>query len=372
MASNLSIALMIGASVGGAVAGIKRLQSTLSTLRDNTLTTTAKLKSLAGTTALGVTGAISGIKATSGMVMNIAEPAIKFESAMADVKKVVDFKSPEGFANLSKDILNLTRTLPMTAEELAAITASGGQLGVAEEDLKDFTTTIAKMSVAFDMSAEDSGDAMAKLANVYKIPIKDIGNLGDAINELSNSSPAKASDIVSTLGRIGGVAKQFGLTENAAAALSNSFISLGKAPEVAGTAINGMLTKLMTADKGGKKFQDALKSMGLNAKDLKKAIANSEIWLHKFKNGTTVQHNRTNGEITVKTSGTVNVSASKVNITAPCEITGDVKIKGSLTATGDITSQATVSGASVKQGSTELGTHKHNEQGDGKPTSSPI
>lgn len=272
MASNLSIALMIGASVGGAVAGIKRLQSTLSTLRDNTLTTTAKLKSLAGTTALGVTGAISGIKATSGMVMNIAEPAIKFESAMADVKKVVDFKSPEGFANLSKDILNLTRILPMTAEELAAITASGGQLGVAEEDLKDFTTTIAKMSVAFDMSAEDSGDAMAKLANVYKIPIKDIGNLGDAINELSNSSPAKASDIVSTLGRIGGVAKQFGLTENAAAALSNSFISLGKAPEVAGTAINGMLTKLMTADKGGKKFQDALKSMGLNAKDLKKAI----------------------------------------------------------------------------------------------------
>lgn len=272
MASNLSIALMIGASVGGAMAGIKRLQSTLHTLRDSTLTTTAKLKSLAGTTALGLTGTISGIKATSGMVMNIAEPAIKFESAMADVKKVVDFKSPEGFANLSKDILKLTRTLPMTAEELAAITASGGQLGVAEADLKDFTTTIAKMSVAFDMSAQDSGDAMAKLANVYKIPIKDIGNLGDAINELSNSSPAKASNIVSTLGRIGGVAKQFGLTENAAAALSNSFVSLGKTPEVAGTAINGMLTKLMTADKGGKKFQAALKSMGLNAKDLKKAI----------------------------------------------------------------------------------------------------
>ncbi|SUB22562.1 phage tail tape measure protein [Pasteurella bettyae] len=247
-------------------------KNTLHTLRDSTLSTTAKLKSLAGTTALGLTGSISGIKATSGMVMNIADPAIKFESAMADVKKVVDFKSPEGFANLSKDILHLTRTLPMTAEELAAITASGGQLGVAEEDLKEFTTTIAKMSVAFDMSAQDSGDAMAKLANVYKIPIKDIGNLGDAINELSNSSPAKASDIVSTLGRIGGVAKQFGLTENAAAALSNSFVSLGKTPEVAGTAINGMLTKLMTADKGGKKFQAALKSMGLNAKDLKKAI----------------------------------------------------------------------------------------------------
>ncbi|SUB23931.1 phage tail tape measure protein [Avibacterium avium] len=272
MASNLSIALMIGASVGSAVAGIKRLQNTLHTLRDNTLSTSVKLKNLGAMTILGAGGTITGIKATTDGVMTLANSAIQFESAMADVKKVVDFKSPEGFANLSKDILNLTRTLPMTAEELAAITAAGGQLGVAEEDLKDFTTTIAKMSVAFDMSAEDSGDAMAKLANVYKIPIKEIGKLGDAINELSNSSPAKASDIVSTLGRIGGVAKQFGLSENAAAALSSSFISLGKAPEVAGTAINGMLTKLMTADKGGKKFQEALQSMGLNAKDLKKAI----------------------------------------------------------------------------------------------------
>lgn len=114
---------------------------------------------------------------------------------------------------------------------------------------------------------------MAKLANVYKIPIKEIGKLGDAINHLSNQSPAKARDIVNTLGRIGGVSKQFGLTENGATALSNTFISLGKTPEVAGTAINGMLTKLMTADKGGKKFQQALKDIGINSKQLKKAIA---------------------------------------------------------------------------------------------------
>lgn len=213
---------------------------------------------------------------TAGMAVTAAAPikmAIDFESSMADVKKVVDFKTPDGFKNLSKDILELTRTLPLTSNELAQITASGGQLGVAEADLKDFTTTIAKMSTAFDMSADVSGDAMAKIANVYKIPIKQIGNLGDAINHLSNESPAKASDIVNTLGRVGGVAKQFGLTENGATALSNTFISLGKTPEVAGTAINGMLTKLMTADKGGKKFQRALKDIRLNAKELKKAIA---------------------------------------------------------------------------------------------------
>lgn len=123
------------------------------------------------------------------------------------------------------------------------------------------------------MSADASGDAMAKLANVYQIPINEIGKLGDAINELSNSSPAKAADIVNTLGRVGGVAKQFGLTENAAASLSSTFISLGKTPEVAGTAINGMLSKLMTAEKGGKAFKSALKEVGISAKQLKTNIA---------------------------------------------------------------------------------------------------
>lgn len=128
------------------------------------------------------------------------------------------------------------------------------------------------MSVAFDMAADQAGDSMAKLANVYQIPIDQIGKLGDAVNHLSNSSPAKAGDIINTLGRVGGVAKQFGLTEIQTTSLSNAFISLGKTPEIAGTAINGMLTKLMTADKQGAKFQQALKNMGMESKDLKKAI----------------------------------------------------------------------------------------------------
>ncbi|WP_373746937.1 phage tail tape measure protein [Neisseria dentiae] len=273
MSSNLAIAITVGASVGSTLAGLRRLNAAIATVRNDVLTTSQKLKSLGATTMVGVTGAVTGIKATAGVVMGLAEEAIKFESAMADVKKVVDFESPDGLKNLQKDILEMTRTIPMAKEELAQIAASGGQLGVAEKDLKPFTATIAKMGVAFDMPAEQAGDSMAKLANVYQIPIAQIGKLGDAVNHLSNSSPAKASDIVNALGRVGGVAKQFGLTELQTASLSNAFISLGKTPEVAGTAINGMLTKLMTADKQGKKFQAVLDSMGTDAKALKKAIA---------------------------------------------------------------------------------------------------
>lgn len=216
---------------------------------------------------------VMGAVAAAGIPLVPIKVAMDFESSMADVRKVVDFDTPQQFKEMQQDILQLTHRIPMAGKELAAIAASGGQLGVARQDLAAFTETVAKMSVAFDMSADEAGDSMAKLANVYQIPIAQIDRLGDAINHLSNSSPAKASDIVNTLGRIGGVAKQFGLTEQQAASLSNTFISLGKRPEVAGTAINGMLVRLMTADKQGSRFQNTLKSMGMSAAQLKREIA---------------------------------------------------------------------------------------------------
>lgn len=216
---------------------------------------------------------VMGAAASLGVVVLPIKMAADFESSMADVRKVVDFDTPQQFQQMQQDLLAMTHRIPMAGKELAAIAASGGQLGIARQDIAGFTETVAKMSVAFDMSADAAGDSMAKLANVYQIPIAQIGKLGDAINHLSNSSPAKASDIVTALGRVGGVAKQFGLTELQTASLANAFISLGKPPEVAGTAINGMLTKLMTADKGGRKFQAALKAMGISAQELKANIA---------------------------------------------------------------------------------------------------
>ena len=214
-----------------------------------------------------------GAMAGMGAVLVPIKAAMDFESSMADVRKVVDFETPQQFKQMEQDLLNMTHKSPLAATELAKLAASGGQLGVARQDITTFTETVAKMSVAFDMSAEQVGESMAKLANIYKIPMKQINVLGDAINHLSNSSPAKAAEIVNTLGRVGGVAKQFGLTELQTASLTNAFISLGKSPEVAGTSINAMLTKLMTAEKGSKDFKNALKELGISTKDLKRDIA---------------------------------------------------------------------------------------------------
>ncbi|HIC6767400.1 TPA: phage tail tape measure protein, partial [Campylobacter jejuni] len=77
--------------------------------------------------------------------------AISFESAMADVRKVVNFDEGDDIKKMSADILKMSQTLPVTANELAAIAAAGGQIGLGSKDVREFTNLVTKMKVAFDM-----------------------------------------------------------------------------------------------------------------------------------------------------------------------------------------------------------------------------
>ena len=215
------------------------------------------------------------IVAIVASVAAIAAPiksAIDFESSMADVNKVVDFKTPDELKEFSNQILNMSRDIPLSVNEIAAITASGGQLGIAKENLMDFTQTAAKMGVAFDMSAKEAGDNMATLMNIFNMSVDGVRGLGDTINHLSNNSASTANKIVNAVGRIAGNAKDMGLSADATAGLASSFIALGKQPEVAATAINSMLTVLNNADKAGGDLEKAFKSIGLSGKELKAQI----------------------------------------------------------------------------------------------------
>jgi TP901 family phage tail tape measure protein len=217
---------------------------------------------------MGVGLGVAGIASLGFFFDKITSKAIAFESAMADVNKVVEFSSPKGLKDFGQDILQMSKTIPIAAEGLAEMAASGGQLGLNAIQLPDFVDVTSKMSIAFDMLPAQAGGSMAKLSNIYDIPMNKMSQLGDAINHLSDNSAAKASDIVNVLGRIGGVSTQFGLTATQASALSGVFLALGSAPEVAGTAINSLLMKLQTADAQGAKFQRTLLGLGINSKAL--------------------------------------------------------------------------------------------------------
>lgn len=208
-------------------------------------------------------------------------PAIEFESAMADVAKVVDFDDDEGIGKLSKDVLQLSKEIPIAADGLAAIVAAAGQANVVDAMLPDaekraeliaFTSDAARMSVAFDIAAGEAGAAMSGLRNIFGLTQPEVVSLGDAVNHLSNNMAAAAPEILNVLDRSGGMAKAAGLTAEQNAALAATFLALKTAPEEAGTSIKTMLTRLNAAEVMPKAFQQGLRAIGIEVPAFAKAI----------------------------------------------------------------------------------------------------
>lgn len=270
MSNKLAIGLVITAGVSGAIKGIRSVCSSFKILQDQTLSTTQKMGALTKTGFASFSTLASSATATMATIRGLADPAIKFESAMADVKKVVNFDTPEQFKEMGNDILKLTRTIPMAGEEIAAIVAAGGQSGVARENLLSYAKDAATMGVAFDMAAGDAGEAMATMANVLGKPITEMAQFGDVINHLSDNANSKAKDIVNVITRVGSDTRMLGLSEKQSAALGSTFLSMGKAPELAAQAVKGMSSAFLQLKAGD--HEKELKQLGFTTKSFAAAM----------------------------------------------------------------------------------------------------
>lgn len=203
-------------------------------------------------------------------VAQVADAAVKFESSMADVRKVVDFDSPEQFKQMGKDILDLSTRIPMAAEGLAQIVAAGGQSGIARDELLGFAESAAKMGVAFDITAEQAGDMMAKWRTAFKMGQSDVVKLADKINFLGNTTAASApliSDVVTCIGPLGSVG---GVASGEIAALGASLVGSGVTSEIAATGIKNLILALVSGESATKSQNEAFAVLGLNAVDMAK------------------------------------------------------------------------------------------------------
>lgn len=216
--------------------------------------------------------AVAGVALVGALGLSINK-AQSWETAMAEINKTVNFAADDGLANMRKELQALTTQIPQTFEELAAVTATGGQLGIAEKDLIGFTETMAKMGVAFDIPAQQAADSMAKIANVFGIPIANIDRLGDAINTLSNNTPATAAQLIDSLQRVGGVAKVFGLSEDATVGLTGALIAMGKPAEVASGAVNSLLGNLSSLEYATKSQYIGFEKLGVDIDEFSKLVA---------------------------------------------------------------------------------------------------
>lgn len=222
--------------------------------------------------ATSIVTARAAVSTIEGVVSAPLKAAMAMEDTMADIKKVVDFKAPDGLAKMQRDLEEMSLRIPLSVKGLGEITAAAGQAGIAEEDLLSFTEAAAKMGVAFDVTAAEAGEMMAKWRSGMGLTQAQAVELADATNALSNANAATGKQIGEALKRYGALGKVAGLTEKQTAALAATVIGAGAEAEVAATGLNSMMRALTKGGSMSEKQAAAFKNIGFDPQGLQKDI----------------------------------------------------------------------------------------------------
>lgn len=197
-----------------------------------------------------------------------AKAAIEFESSLADVRKVVDFDTPEQFKEMGNDILRMSKRLPMAAKDIAAIVAAGGQAGLARQELGRFAEDAVKMGIAFDQTADQSGDMMAKWRTSFRIGQDEVVALADKINYLSNTGAATAQQIAGIVTRIGPLGEVAGLAAGEIAAMGATLAAVGVSEEQAATGMKNFALAMTSGKAATRTQKQIFKALRLDAQQV--------------------------------------------------------------------------------------------------------
>lgn len=244
---------------------------------------------------LEVRDRIAGAGATTtaaGLAMGApVVAAVKSYSSMEDAMKGVA-KQMNGLrddnGNRTKQYYDMQDAIKAASEDLpmengaidyAALVEGGARMGVTNQDdpfedqkrdLLAFASTAAKAATAFELPADELAEGLGKIAQLYKVPTRNIEQLGDALNYLDDNAMSKGGDIINVLQRMGGVADRLDFRK--AAALGSTFLSLGAAPEIAASASNAMVRELSIATMQSKRFFEGMNLLKLNPAEIEKQM----------------------------------------------------------------------------------------------------
>lgn len=234
----------------------------------------------------GATTSAAGLAMGAPVVAAVKSYA-SMEDAMKGVAKQVNgLRDDDGnrtarFYEMQDAIKAASEQLPMAngAVDYAALVEGGARMNVAnpndswedqKRDLLAFASTAAKAATAFELPADELSEGLGKIASLYKVPTRNIEQLGDALNYLDDNAMSKGADIIDVLQRMGGVADRLDFRK--AAALGSTFLSLGAAPEVAASAANAMVRELSIATMQSDRFMDGLDMLKLKPEQLEKQM----------------------------------------------------------------------------------------------------
>ena len=188
---------------------------------------------------------------------NVLQSSMDFESSFTSVRKTVD-ATEEEFARLANESKKMSTQIAASTTEINEVMATGGQLGIANEHLTDFTRVMIDLGNSCeDLDASTAADQLAKFANVMGTDQSLFKNIGSTVVELGNNFATTEQPIVEMAQRLAGAGKQVGLTEAQVLGVSAALSSVGIKAQMGGSAMSKALIKMeVAAETGGQALKD--------------------------------------------------------------------------------------------------------------------
>ena len=201
-----------------------------------------------------------------------ATAAIKYESAFAGVRKTVDASEAQ-LAALSDTIIEMSTRMPQSATAIAGVAEAAGQLGIATQDIAEFTEVMIMLGDSTNLTSGEAATALARLANVTGMAAEDYNNLGSAIVALGNNFATTEADIASMATRLAPVAAQYGMTEQAILGISTALSSLGFEAELGGSSVSRTMNMIgIAVANGGESLRDIANVAGMTSEQFTKVF----------------------------------------------------------------------------------------------------
>ena len=175
-------------------------------------------------------GIVAGVSAITATFKSL-ETFGNFEQALAGVNKTLDLTERE-LRGMDKAFMAMSRSIPVTYEEIAGVAEIAGQLGIEKQHIESFTDTMVRMGSSTNLSAEDAAMAISRLSNIMGTSQGKASRWGSTIVELGNNLATTEQEIVDMSLRIAGMGKALGMTESDVLALSATLSSLGVRAEM--------------------------------------------------------------------------------------------------------------------------------------------
>lgn len=219
-------------------------------------------------TALADAGIIAGLNAIYEATKECVDASMEHEATMAAVKRTVG--GDDNFIRqLGNDFKEMSTQIPITTKTLGEIATTAGQLGIAQDKVKEFTTVMAMLDTTTDLTAEDAATMLAQFSNITGI--KDYMRLGSTVADLGDSTATTASKIVEMSQGMAAAGNIAGLKATDILGIAAAVGSLGIESQAGSTAMSTLIQTLYKAVETGDGLEDFAKVANMSAAEFKTA-----------------------------------------------------------------------------------------------------